>query len=107
MAGQLDPGDTYLMNFGIQLLSDTNGTIVQIVPGLDFSTSDYECIADSMTTLVLFKNQPQLYEERISKTGTPIPNLVSSGVFVRCVTDGANLTITRGTVSSSKSKNFP
>ena len=107
MAGQLDPGDTYLMSFGIQLLSDTNGTIVQIVPGLDFSTSDYECIADSMTTLVLFKNQPQLYEERISKTGTPIPNLVSSGVFVRCVTDGANLTITRGTVSSSKSKNFP
>ena len=94
---------TYFMNYGVTLVSDTANSIVQVVPGLEFSNAGfYQAGTDALHTITLQANLPQVYGASFTASGSTAPNLTSSTLLIRCVTSGANVIVVKGSLTSSK-----
>jgi hypothetical protein len=104
---------TYVQNYGFTVVSDTNGAILQIVEGIELSSAGYfQCETDQMQNFVVFKDMPSSYTKlktySYPPNGSPnVTNITRSAVFVRNVTDGANIIIIQGTLASSEQFVFP
>lgn len=113
MAGNfiLQSGSSYGFNSGIIALSDTNGSILQVVPGIELQNSGYYIVrSDQMTNLVLFKDAPQFLGRfnSFQFAGTAnTSDITKSALFVRNVTQNANITIVQGTLASTENFTFP
>ena len=102
-AGSIDSDETYFMNYGLSLVSDTANTVVQVVTGLEYSNVGYyEVLTDALHTITLQANLPQVYTTSFNATGTTVANITSGAVFIRNITSGANLIVIKGSLASSK-----
>lgn len=101
MAGHLTSSDIYGMDYGFTMVSDTIGTLVQIVEGIEENYNGYyQCSTDQLETLELSPNLPQSFVK--TKFFSNPANVTSAGSFVRVLTEGANVTFTQATLRSSK-----
>jgi hypothetical protein len=104
--GTVPSTQTYFMNTGITMVSDTDGTIVQLVYGVrENPLTYYECKTDSLETYILNANLPVVTSRKQSYSGaTAVPNYNGSAIFARVITTG-NVTIVKGSLASSRGWN--
>lgn len=108
MAGNLSNTDTYNLNMGITVVSDSNGTIIQVVEGLEFNNDGYfQFYTDQLHTMTLFANQPQTFVKTKGFASASLSNTTRSAVAIRNMTDGANVTVVQGSLASSKIPYWP
>jgi hypothetical protein len=104
--GTVTADQTYFMNTGVTVVSDTDGTIVQFVFGAKFDPSTYhECATDSLDTHILYADLPTVIGRSQNYSGAVNVNLNSAAIFMRVLTAGANVTVVKGSLASSKGWN--
>lgn len=102
-ANTIPSNETYFMNYGLTMVSDTANTLVQVAVGLEYSNAGfYQLLTDALHTVTLQANLPQVYAASYNAAGTSVANITSSAVFVRNMTGSANLTIVKGSLASSR-----
>jgi hypothetical protein len=102
-AGTVASDESYFMNYGLSMVSNTANTVVQIAVGIEYSNVGYyEVLADAFHTTTLQANLPQVYEASYSVFGPSVANITSSAILVRNITGSANLIIVKGSLASSK-----
>lgn len=102
-ANTIPSNETYFMNYGLTMVSDTANTLVQVAVGLEYSNGGfYQVLTDALHTITLQANLPQIYAATYNATGSAVANLTSGAIFVRNMTGGANLTIVKGSLASSR-----
>lgn len=105
LANTMSSDQVYHMNFGLTFVSNADA-VIQILPGFKYSTnpSYYKCGTDSLHTMHLTANLPQIYSQKITML-TDTPQLIAGAVFVRNITPtAANVTVVKGSLASSKGK---
>lgn len=102
-ANTVAANQTYFMNYGITLVSDTANTLVQVAVGTEKDNGGfYQILTDALHTITLQANLPQVYAASFNVSGSGVANLTSSAVFFRNMTGGANVIVVKGSLASSK-----
>jgi hypothetical protein len=102
--GSLVNNQAYFINAGFTAVTDTPGTILQIVQG--FKTGNnafYFSDTNRMDTLEMLSDTTQFSWERLqTEIFSNASSITGGAVLVRCITDSANVIITSGSIVSSK-----
>jgi hypothetical protein len=102
-ANTIPSNETYFMNYGLTMVSDTANTLVQVAIGLERNNAGfYQVLTDALHTITLQANLPEIYAASYNASGSSVANITSSAVFVRNMTGGANLIIVKGSLASSR-----
>lgn len=102
-ANTVPSNETYFMNYGLTMVSDSANTLVQVGVGLEYSNAGfYQVLTDALHTITLDANLPQVYAASYNAAGSAVANITSSAIFVRNMTGSANLIIVKGSLASSR-----
>ena len=102
-ANTIPSNETYFMNYGLTMVSDTANTLVQVAIGLERNNAGfYQVLTDALHTITLQANLPEIYAASYNATGSSVANITSSAIFVRNMTGSANLIIVKGSLASSR-----
>jgi hypothetical protein len=93
----VNAGNTLIHNYVMQLVSDTDNTIVQVVPGITIATTTTDRVfTPFMHTINLNANLPYLLEAtRVPQTWSPF-SIDGGGLWVRNLTAGSTVYILLG-----------
>lgn len=100
--GTITTDRVYKFNYGITVVSDANTTVQAVLGGKFNPSAYYECFADNMNTVELVANRPQQINGLFTVSGNNVGNLNSCGLFLRNMVASSNVTVVKGTASSSK-----
>jgi len=102
-AGTLTDDEQYNLDYGMQLVSDTDNTLVQILPGITTTSIPYyQCSTKYMDSYNLTAGQPVILTQVLKNFGGA--SLYDGGaVFIRNLTPGSNVYLMSCSLTSSKS----
>lgn len=92
LSQSINSGQTLVHNYVIQLVSDTDNTLVQIIPGMTVANATYDVVfTPFLTTIELNANLPYFHEV------TRLPQVIAGvtcdkgGLWIRNMTAGSNV----------------
>lgn len=102
-AGTLTNDEQYNLDFGYQIVSDTDNTLIQVVPAIKIaSEAYYQADTQYMNAVVLYADLPTTFVYRKNSFGGASA-YVGGAVFFRVLTGGSTVYVVTGSIASSKS----
>jgi hypothetical protein len=102
-AGTLTNDEQYNLDFGYQIVSDTDNTLIQVVPAIKLaSEAYYQADTQYMNAVVLYADLPTTFVYRKNSFGGASA-FVGGAVFFRVLTGGSTVYVVTGSIASSKS----
>lgn len=105
VTGLLGQYKTYTNNTGFTIVSDEDGSIIQIVQGVEYNNSGYyECQTNRLDTLEMpYGNFQYSWQRTYSVTALTgnAGNITGGATFIRNISNSATITLTGGTIQST------